>query len=63
MLILGRKVGQSIVIGDNITVTVTQVDQRNGCVRIGVAAPANVAVDREEIHLRKQREKAVAQIL
>lgn len=51
MLILTRKVGETICIGHNITVTVLGVQQ--GQIRIGVTAPKNVAVDREEIAIRK----------
>jgi carbon storage regulator len=51
MLILTRKVGETICIGNDITVTVLGVQQ--GQVRIGVTAPKQVAVDREEIAIRK----------
>jgi carbon storage regulator len=47
MLVLSRKVGEKILIGDNISVTVVRVAQ--GIVRIGVEAPANMPVVREEI--------------
>jgi carbon storage regulator len=47
MLVLSRKVGEKILIGDNISVTVVRVAQ--GMVRIGVEAPQNMAVVREEI--------------
>ena len=47
MLVLSRKVGEKILIGDNISVTVVRVAQ--GIVRIGVEAPKNMAVVREEI--------------
>jgi carbon storage regulator len=47
MLVLSRKVGEKILIGDNISVTVVRVAQ--GIVRIGVDAPKNMAVVREEI--------------
>ncbi|HEY6131824.1 MAG TPA: carbon storage regulator CsrA [Halioglobus sp.] len=51
MLILTRRVGESITIGDNVTVTIMNV-QRNQGVRIGVDAPKEVAVHREEIYSR-----------
>lgn len=51
MLILTRKVGETICIGDDITITVCGVQQ--GQVRIGVSAPKDVAVDRSEIRTRK----------
>ena len=60
MLILTRRVGQSIYIGNDIVVTVTGVDGRGNQVRIGIKAPPNMAVDREEIAERKRREKASA---
>ncbi|MFS0827629.1 carbon storage regulator CsrA [Pseudomonas phoenicis] len=56
MLILTRKAGETIVINDNIRVTVLQV--KGNQIRIGVEAPADVAVHRSEIH---ERIKAEAQ--
>lgn len=50
MLILTRRVGETLMIGDNITVTVLAVNGSQ--VRIGVAAPRNVEVHREEIFNR-----------
>nr|WP_314493231.1 carbon storage regulator CsrA [uncultured Pseudomonas sp.] len=50
MLILTRKAGETIVINDNIRVTVLQVN--GGQVRIGVEAPAEIAVHRSEVHER-----------
>jgi carbon storage regulator len=47
MLVLSRRVGESIVIGDNVTVTVLEV--RGDVVRVGVGAPRHVAVHREEL--------------
>ena len=47
MLVLSRKVGERILIGDNISVTVVRVAQ--GTVRIGVEAPDEMAIVREEI--------------
>ncbi|MDY0169976.1 MAG: carbon storage regulator [Thermoguttaceae bacterium] len=47
MLVLSRQVGERILIGDNIAVTVVRIAQ--GVVRIGVEAPSNVAIVREEI--------------
>lgn len=55
MLILTRKKGQRIVIGEEITVEILQVD--GGAVRIGVTAPRDVQVDREEIAVRKRDEQ------
>jgi carbon storage regulator len=56
MLILTRRVGETILIGDDVAVTVLGVEVNQ--VRIGVAAPANVAVHREEIYERIQRQNA-----
>ena len=51
MLCLTRRFGESIVIGDGIVVTV--ISARDGQIRLGIEAPANVAVDRAEIRQRK----------
>jgi carbon storage regulator len=54
MLILTRKVGETLTIGDNIEVTVLEV--RGGQVRIGVNAPRDVVVNRKEILTRLKPE-------
>ena len=59
MLILTRRTGESIHIGDQVEVTVMAVNGNQ--VRIGVKAPKNVAVDREEIAERKRREREAQQ--
>lgn len=51
MLILTRRVGEKILIGDRIIVTVNEI--RGSQVRIGIEAPTDTAVDREEVRERK----------
>jgi carbon storage regulator len=52
VLILSRRVGEVIRIGDNIEITIVSV-QRDGQVRVGITAPKSVSVDREEVAERK----------
>ena len=59
MLILTRRVGETLVIGDEIRITV--LGARGNQVRIGVNAPKNVTVHREEIYQRIQSEKDSSQ--
>jgi carbon storage regulator len=56
MLILTRRVGETVVIGDDVTVTVLGV--KGNQVRLGVNAPREVAVHREEIFERIKRERS-----
>ena len=58
MLILTRKSGEIITIGENIQIRVLSV--KGGQVRIGIDAPREVSVNREEVHARVQAESDVA---
>jgi len=54
MLILTRRPGESIIIGDDIVVTVLSVFGSQ--VKLGIVAPAETAVDREEVRARKEKD-------
>lgn len=56
MLILTRRPDETVVIGNNIRVRVMGVNGNQ--VRIGIDAPKDIEVDREEIHERKQQERS-----
>ncbi|HLV29996.1 MAG TPA: carbon storage regulator CsrA [Chitinispirillaceae bacterium] len=58
MLVLTRKLGESIRIGDNITIKIVDLDGRH--VKLGIDAPRSVTVNREEIYERIQRENQAA---
>lgn len=58
MLVLTRRLNQSIKIGDDIEITVIEV--RGDQVRLGVAAPRDVAVHRKEVYLQIQQENRAA---
>jgi carbon storage regulator len=58
MLVLTRKKNESIVIGDDVKITI--VDVRGDQVKLGITAPKNVSVHREEIYLEIQKENQLA---
>ncbi len=55
MLVLTRRLGESIVIGDDIIIRVLDID---GQVKLSIEAPQNVSVHREEIYAKIQKELA-----
>ena len=55
MLILTRRIGETLIIGDDVNITVLGV--KGNQVRLGINAPKDVSAHREEIYLRIQQEK------
>ena len=58
MLVLTRKLGESIRIGDDIIIKIVDLDSRH--VKLGIEAPRNVSVNRQEIYERIQKENKAA---
>ena len=58
MLILTRKLNESIIVGDNIEITIVELDK--GHVRLGIKAPKDITVHRKEIYQRIQEENIKA---
>ncbi len=58
MLVLSRQKDESIIIGDNIVITV--VDIKGGKIRLGINAPKDLSVHRSEVYEAIQRENALA---
>jgi carbon storage regulator len=61
MLILTRKTGESILIGDDIEVRITSIDQNK--VRVGISSPSHIPIYREEIYRRIQKENRAAALI
>lgn len=59
MLVLTRKAGESIVIGDDVVITVLEI--KGGQVRLGVEAPREVTVHRMEVHGQARAQEAAEQ--
>lgn len=55
MLLLSRRIGEAVMIGAGVKVVV--LDVRGGQVRLGIEAPRDVVVDREEVHKRKKQQE------
>jgi carbon storage regulator len=56
MRVLSRKVGQTVRVGKNVTLTILHQDRNE--IRIGISAPRNVLIQRQELHERPQRRAA-----
>jgi carbon storage regulator len=61
MLVLTRKTGESILIGDDIEVTITSIDQNK--VRVGIKSPSHIPIYREEIYRKIQKENRAAALI
>ncbi len=61
MLILTRKLGESVIIGDNIKITVVETNKHQ--IKLGIEAPKNVIIYREEIYKKIKGENALSSYL
>ncbi len=61
MLVLTRKPGESILIGDDIEITITSIDQNK--VRVGIKSPAHIPIYREELYRKIQKENKAAALI
>lgn len=61
MLILTRKTGESILIGDDIEVVITSIDQNK--VRVGIKSPSHIPIYREELYRKIQQENRNAALM
>ena len=58
MLILTRKLGESVIIGDDVKITVVEVSKQQ--IKLGVDAPKNITIHREEVYLKIKEENELA---
>lgn len=58
MLILTRRVGEALIVGDDVTIAVLGV--KGNQVRMGIKAPRDIAVHRQEVHARIRQEQEIA---
>ncbi len=58
MLILTRKLGESVIIGDDVKITVIEVNKHH--IKLGVDAPKNIIIHREEVYLKIKEENELA---
>ena len=58
MLALSRKVGETIVIGDNVEITVLDIQRDQ--IKLGISAPRNISIHRKEIYIQIQEENKAA---
>ena len=56
MLVLSRRLGERVIIADAIVVTITQIDR--GKVRLGIEAPPNIRIVREELQTRRRHSRS-----
>jgi len=61
MLILTRKIGETVTIGDNAETTITVLGIKGSQVRVGINAPKDISVHREEIYQKIQAERIQAE--
>ncbi|MCK5640645.1 MAG: carbon storage regulator CsrA [Gammaproteobacteria bacterium] len=59
MLVLGRKTGETLIIGEDADISVTVLSVKGNHVRIGIDAPSDVPVHREEIYEKLKADKGV----
>jgi carbon storage regulator len=58
MLILTRKLGESIIIGENVQISIVDINKNN--IKLGINAPKNIAIYREEVFVKIKEENKIA---